>query len=74
MTQENPNVNIHRIRRGDKIPVPESLMKTRDAMPREFVDNFYQTSKPEKPPAKPAPAEKEEEEPKLFGPKELPKK
>jgi len=74
MTRENPNVSIHRIRVGNKIPVPESLMKVRDPMPKDFVDNFYQTSKPEKPPSKPAPAQKEEEEPKLFGPKELPKK
>ena len=74
MTRENPNVSIHRIRVGNKIPVPESLMKVRDPMPKDFVDNYYQTSKPEKPPSKPAPAQKEEEEPKLFGPKELPKK
>jgi len=75
MTRKNPNVNIHRIRRGDKIPVPESLMKTRDPMPKDFVDNFYHSSKPEKDPAKPAPAQKEEEkEPELFGPKDPTKK
>jgi len=75
MTRENPNVNIHRIRRGDNIPVPESLMKTRDPMPKEFVDNFFQPSKPERPPSKPAPAPKEEEkEPELFGPRDPTKK
>ena len=72
--QANPNANIHRIFVGNKILIPESLLKVRDPMPKDFVDNFYQTSKPEKPPSKPAPAQKEEEEPKLFGPKELPKK
>jgi hypothetical protein len=74
MTRENPNVNIHRIRRGDKIPVPESLMKTRDPMPKEFVDNFFQPSKPEKPPSKPAAPKEEEKEPELFGPKDPSKK
>jgi Tfp pilus assembly protein FimV len=74
MIQANPNTNIHRIFVGDKILVPESLLKTRDLMPKEFVDNFYQKPKTEKVPPKPAPSQTEEEEPKLFGPKELPKR
>jgi Tfp pilus assembly protein FimV len=74
MTQNNPNVNIHRIRSGDKILIPENILKTRDPMPKDFVDNFYHKSKTEKAPSKPAPSQTKEEEPELFGPKELPKK
>lgn len=61
MTRNNPNADIKRIYVGNKILIPENLLKTRETMPKEFVDSFYKKSKPE-------------EEPKLFGPKELPKK
>ncbi len=71
MTRNNPNANINRIHVGNKILVPESLMKTRDPMTKEFVDSFYSKSKPEK--TSPKRPQTEEEEPKLFGPKELPK-
>jgi Tfp pilus assembly protein FimV len=74
MMQANPNANIHRIFIGNKVLIPESLLKTRDPMPKEFVDNFYQKPKAEKAPPKPTPSQTEEEEPKLFGPKKLPKK
>jgi len=74
MMQTNPNANIHLIFVGDKILIPKSLLKTRDPMPKEFVDNFYQKPKTEKAAPKPAPSQTEEEEPKLFGPKGLPKK
>jgi len=73
MTKNNPGVDIKRIYVGNKILIPESLLKTRDSMPKEFVDSFYKTSKPEKVAPKPVPPQAEEE-PKLFGPKELPKK
>lgn len=71
--KHNPNADIKRIFTGNKILIPETLLKTRDPMPKDFVDSFYKKSKPEKTPSKPAPSETEEE-PKLFGPKELPKK
>jgi hypothetical protein len=74
MTKNNPNADIKRIYVGNKILIPESLLKTRETMPIEFVESFYKKSKPEKAPPKPVPSEAEEEEPKLFGPKELPKK
>lgn len=73
MLKHNPNADIKRIFVGNKILIPESMLKTRDPMPKDFVDSFYKKSKPEKVPTKPAPSESEEE-PKLFGPKELPKK
>jgi hypothetical protein len=75
MALKNPSANIHRISSGNKIFIPESVMKTKDPMPKEFVESFYPKTKVEKPAAKPAPSkEKEEEEPQLFGPKEIPKK
>ena len=73
ITKNNPNADIKRIYVGNKILIPESLLKTRETMPKEFVDSFYKTSKPEKVAPKPIPPQAEEE-PKLFGPKELPKK
>ena len=73
MTRNNPNADIKRIYVGNKILIPESLLKTRETMSKEFVDSFYKTSKPEKVAPKPVPPQAEEE-PKLFGPKELPKK
>jgi Tfp pilus assembly protein FimV len=74
MTQNNPNANIHRISTGSKILVPESIMKTKDPMPREFVETFYPKTKTEKPPSKPASSQSTEEEPQLFGPRQMPKK
>jgi Tfp pilus assembly protein FimV len=73
MTQNNPNANIHRISSGNRILIPESVMKTHDPMPREFVETFYPKAKTEKPPAKPAPSQSGEEEPQLFGPRQMPK-
>lgn len=75
ITKNNPNANINRIMQGDRVRIPEGLMKTRDPMPREFVESFYQKPKAEKPPAKRAPSTgTEEAEPGLFGPRESPKK
>ncbi len=74
LAQANPNINPSRIFEGDRILIPESLLKTREPMPKEFVDSFYSKSKKEMPGAKPVPPQAEEEEPKLFGPKENPKK
>jgi Tfp pilus assembly protein FimV len=64
MTRANPNVNIHVIRIGDKIPVPVSLMKNREPMTKEFVESFYPEPKPTEPPKPPPP-----KEPEPFGPK-----
>jgi hypothetical protein len=69
MIRVNPNANIHVIHIGDKIPVPKSLMKTQELMPREFVESFYSKPKEKEPPTPPTP-----KEPELFGPKEGPKK
>jgi len=70
LAQANPNINPNRIFEGNRILIPESLLKTREPMPKEFVDGFYSKSKKETPRPKPGPSQKEGEEPKLFGPKE----
>jgi hypothetical protein len=70
LAEANPDIDPNIIRAGDKILIPENLMKTREPMPKEFVDSFY----PKKLPSKPMPPQTKEEEPKLFGPKLYPKK
>jgi len=57
----NPEIKPHQIHVGMKILIPESMMVTREPMPKSFVDGFY----PE--PKKPQP----DEEPTLIGPKPL---
>ncbi|HYB21219.1 MAG TPA: hypothetical protein VEH09_09825 [Thermodesulfobacteriota bacterium] len=71
VVQANPNIKVYRISAGNKIFIPENLMKTREPMPKEFVDRFY--SKPRKEKARPTPqtqlTQTKEEEPTLIGPK-----
>ena len=62
----NPEINPALIKQGMKIKIPESLMKTRDPMTKEFVDSFYKRPPTEKAPP-PGPAK--EEEPVPIGPK-----
>jgi hypothetical protein len=59
---------------GNKILIPEDLLKTREPMPKEFVDSFYKPKKEKVQPTKPGPSSAEEGEPKLFGPKGPPQK
>ncbi len=68
LAEANPNIDPNRIFVGLKILIPEDLLKTRESMPKEFVDGFYR-KKEKAPPAKPSPPPAQEEEPKLFGPK-----
>lgn len=71
LAEANPNLKPDRICVGNKILVPESLMKTREPMPEEFLWNFM--PRPRREPLKTAPKiEQQEEEPKLFGPKDFP--
>ena len=73
LAEANPNINPNRIFVGQKILLPEDLLKTREPMPKEFVDGFYR-KKEKAQPVKAAPPPAEEEEPKLFGPKGAPQK
>ena len=74
LAEANPEVNPNRIYNGVTIRIPQNLLKTREPMPREFLDRYYSKSKKEKPRPKPQTAQGQEEEPKLFGPKKYPKK
>lgn len=73
LAEANPKINPKIIRVGDKILIPESVMVTREPMPKEHVDKFYPAKK-EKASPKPEPSETKKEEIELFGPKEHPKK
>ncbi|MDH4267526.1 MAG: hypothetical protein OEW45_18010 [Deltaproteobacteria bacterium] len=75
LAQANPDINPARIFMGNKIFIPEDLLKTREPMPKEFVDSFYPKAKTKTPPSKPVPSPQKdkEEEPDLFGPKQYPK-
>jgi len=67
LAQANPALNPNLIFPGIKVLIPENIMKTRDPMPKEFVDSFYPKAKVKTPP-KPE-EQKKDEEPSLFGPK-----
>ncbi len=70
----NPDINPDRIFVGNKIRIPENLMKTKDPMPEDFLWNFIAKPKKETQPSKSPSSPKKEEEPELFGPKEFPRK
>lgn len=79
----NPNINPGHLFVGNKIFIPEDLLKTRDPIPREFVNEYYvklkkkkKSSKSVKNPKKTTPATektmslpKQEDEFEIFGPK-----
>ncbi len=73
LAKANPKLNPNRILIGNKIHIPEDLLKTREPMPQEFLTEF--TSRPKKKGAasKSKPPPEEETEPVLFGPKEYPR-
>jgi hypothetical protein len=62
----NPEINPALVRVGMRIKIPESMVKTREPMPKEFVDTFYKRPPTEK--AHPTERPKEEE-PVPIGPK-----
>ena len=61
LAEANPEIKPHQVQVGMKILIPESMMVTREPMPKSFVDGFYPAAK------KPA----TDEEPQLIGPKPL---
>jgi hypothetical protein len=74
LAEANPDLDPKTIFVGNKILIPEDMLKTREPMPKEFVDGFYKPRKGKAPPAKPAPSPAKEEEIELFGPKGQPRK
>jgi LysM repeat protein len=75
LAKANPKINPSRIYIGQKIRIPENLLKTREPMPQSFVASFGPKKKKSSPPSEPAtPPPSDEKEPTLFGPKPYPKK
>lgn len=75
LAQANPNLTPSRLFIGNRIRIPEKLLKTREPMPQQFVASFYPKPKRKSlPPKTTPPPPSEEEEEKLFGPKHYPKK
>jgi len=76
LAQANPKINANRIFAGNKILIPKNLLKTREPMPKEFVDRFYAKFRKEKVQPKPQSeiTQAGEEELTLVGPKKSPRK
>jgi len=71
LAEVNPNINPNVINEGMKINIPESMLKTREPMTKEYVDSFYPKARP-KPKGtgtRGQPSTPADEEPLLFGPK-----
>jgi hypothetical protein len=68
LVEANSNIDPKRVLVGNKILIPEDLLKTREPMPQKFVDNFYKPKQEKGQATKPRPS-LSAEEPKLFGPK-----
>ena len=70
LAEVNPGVNPNVIHEGMKINIPESMLKTREPMSKEYVDGFYPKSRSRSKGTgshqSPKPAD---EETPLFGPK-----
>lgn len=62
----NPEINPSLVRVGMRIKIPEGMAKTREPMPKEFVDGFYRRPPTE---TSPPPERPKEEEPVPIGPK-----
>jgi hypothetical protein len=69
LARANPKIDPKLILEGNQVLIPEKLLKTREAMPQKFVNRFYPKSVKGKSRPKSQPAQSQEEEPKLFGPK-----
>jgi hypothetical protein len=67
----NPGIDPIRIQMGERVRIPENLMKTKKPMPKSFISDGGK-KRPEAPPSKPQPPPPDEE-PQLFGPKPYPK-
>ena len=63
----NPELNPDRIRIGDKIVIPQGLLKTQEPMPQDFLPTSSPEDKPRAPQEEKPKAETEELE--LYGPK-----
>ena len=72
LSEVNPEINPNVIHEGMKINIPESMLKTREPITREYVDSFYPKSKPKSKGtgSRGQSSTPDEEETPLFGPKQ----
>ena len=72
LAEVNPEINPNVIHEGMKINIPESMLKTREPMTREYVDSFYPKSKSKSKGtgSRGQSSTPDEEETPLFGPKQ----
>jgi len=68
VAEVNPDIKPSRIFEGNVVRIPEAMVKTRDPMPKGYVDRFYKSGKNQDP-AKTPPSQRNEDDPPLFGPK-----
>jgi hypothetical protein len=73
IAEANPQINPDKVHDGMKVRIPERIMTTKAPMTKEHVDGFYPKAK-KAPAKKPSAPEETDQEPKLFGPKDLPQK
>jgi hypothetical protein len=69
LAKANPDMKPTVIHQGDRIRIPVDMLKTRDPMPEEFVDELVQSLKKKTSGEGIQEEKQEEEEPALFGPK-----
>jgi len=80
LVEQNPELDPNRLRIGDKVRIPEELLKKREPMTQEFVESLVPKPKPAKkavppekqkpPPAGSPPPPPPEPDIKLYGPKQ----
>jgi hypothetical protein len=69
LAKANPRLNPNLITWGDEILIPGHLLKTREPMPKAFVEQFYRKPKKETSRSKVQPIQTQKDELVLFGPK-----
>jgi hypothetical protein len=72
LAHANPGIDPNLIFVGNKIRIPENLLKTRKPIPERFVTSFGPKPTEKSPPKAPPPVPPEKEEEILFGPKQYP--
>jgi len=68
IAQANPDMKPNRIFPGNEILIPEGLLKTRDPLPKEFVDRINSKANKERGKPKAQTVQPQQEDPKHFGP------
>ncbi len=72
LSEANPDVNPSPIPEGTKIRIPETILKTKSPLTKDYVDSFYEKPKKEQAP-KDLPQIRDERLD-FFGPKRFPRK